>query len=1532
MSGDTFKRDMIPTITIEYIEEVIYQNNIDIQDSYSKIANFGNSITTEQITTNNVINNGNLQTSSINVNNGKFTANDTTGNIISGSIDAQNISSNVKISSSDISTSQFPSINNSFQQIYDNFQIKNLAIDNLQTDLLDLTDVVSDNTADIAFLGTEVNTQNVISNTINNTDVNTNSLSINNNLNVDSNGNTNIVGSLNVDGNTNMGKLNLTGNLSGTNSNFNNFSSNGITTNNITIGNNSSVNNIITNNVNIITPVMTNIFANSDLTSGGANLNNVITQDFTVSGNVNLNNNLSVSKSTQLNGLLLLPLYSSNDLINLPNPQNGMIIFNTTTRSVFSYQNDNWTSVTGDVEAISAYIPNQLEVDQIVNNNDLEVLGNTIMETVYINQNVITNTTQINGIFMIDANDTIIDPLTGNTNIGGSINIENNTTINNLNAQNTTFNELLVLTNQTVNNNVNVGNNLTILGQTQKANVHIIKTLTITGSNNLIPPLTITTGGVGFEILKITDTDNNKKFIVNNNCILLTDGNVNLLNGLLVSGTTNLQNLNTTNMILSGTLNISGNSNMVTLNVNNITISGLTIFNNLIILQDLITNNFNVSLLNATYLNILNKIVLPSYTTIDMENLTASNGMIIYNTNTNSIYVYQNNSWISISGQLTGTNITFNNGITTNNLTSNILTTTTLNLTNGIINSISVNGTTNMNNITVSGNGTFTGIVLNNGIIINNSTTSTTINTINAVNSTLSGNLSVGSLNVSNNTAFNTFNSINSQNINVGSQNIVNKISGGNIRFNTLTYNSSTPTSGTVFDASLATTSMIVPKGNDLQKPTVNEGLFRYNTSSKLFEGVYELPAIWKSFSGFAPIITNPQLSDQIYFDGTNWVNGVYVQAPSISSFTNNSAITTSSFTTYNYNLVFTRTNWQLYDSTGTILIFDTGVLNSTTLNYDFTNYVNGLVNTNYKLRLRFGGQSTYNSLSPWSSFFNGVSTYYINIPSITSFTNNRAIASSFSSYISGLTLGNSKWRLYNSSGTTIIYESGSGGDGAITQFDFTNYVNGLTPTTYNISVSYRGNNATYGYSNWSPLYSAISSLFITTPTITPPTTKSVTASALSSYISGLTLYSSDWQIYNLAGTTLILSVTQISSSTTYDFSSYIGVGNTLIPAETYKVTVRYTGRSGVNSYNSNWATQVNWKIPSIEFSPTSGSTINTSYYRRTYEQYIYITASGTVSVSISNLPYGLSYSTSYNSNTTTVLINNYSLNPVSSYASRWITITATDTSNFSSSASYLMYEYFYISDLSIYIPNNYSTALEVSSGGFRGVSFSSDIRCYVYKVVDGSGSVFIMSSDSNYPFSNYSISSGGFGYSLNSSTGELTKPTYDNGNFTGMTLNAQYNGISISPRQIYMLGYGTGFGVPEIEIGIQDPNSGTIIYNPISLATNSIVLSYSNNTVSSNFFFVRSTTSFGVISRRYYIRLDNGDIYSSDLLSVLYLTDGSTSGIIALSNTEKAFRLINNQASSFMRSRNGSLTTYLEFFDSLYRLTTISISIYIIF
>lgn len=213
-------------------------------------------------------------------------------------------------------------------------------------------------------------------------DLETKSLLVNKDTKITGNGEIN--GSLKLDGSLTsnnynidaIGNMSLSGDIKSNNINCNNIDSQGKLRlfGNIIVNTNKFLVDSITGNTNIYgslnagSTTVLNLTSSGDISSNGSisingNINvgsnkvsiNGLNGNTQITGNLNSGNttvaslvsngNVSISGSTLLSKTLLLGCYTTNQMQNITNPINGMIIFNTTTKSVHAYQNNKWTDI-----------------------------------------------------------------------------------------------------------------------------------------------------------------------------------------------------------------------------------------------------------------------------------------------------------------------------------------------------------------------------------------------------------------------------------------------------------------------------------------------------------------------------------------------------------------------------------------------------------------------------------------------------------------------------------------------------------------------------------------------------------------------------------------------------------------------------------------------------------------------------------------------------------------------------------------------------------------------------------------------------------------------------------------------------------------------------------------------------------------------------------------------------------------------------------------------------------------------------------
>jgi hypothetical protein len=275
-----------------------------------------------------------------------------------------------------------------------------------------------------------------------------------------------------------------------------------------------------------------------------------------------------------------------------------------------------------------------------------------------------------------------------------------------------------------------------------------------------------------------------------------------------------------------------------------------------------------------------------------------------------------------------------------------------------------------------------------------------------------------------------------------------------------------------VLDASSSTGSILLPKGSSSQRPSPPmPAMTRYNTTLNTVE--WYTPSGWSSSSGFSPIITDPVAGQLLYYNGTTWVNGLPVNPPDISAdFRDNIASATPFVSFLNIPPDLRTAEWQIWThppGTTSTLVFSSGQIPYTNT-YDFNPAVSVTSATLYNVRVRYGvlGQG----LSSWSDFQTVMSTPVITTPTITNIPDGNAVATTFETTVSGLTVNYARWQLYDSS-NTLVYDSLATA-GPSNTFDYKTHVT-LTPDeTYSARMLYVPDSTIYPPSAWSPQISFV--------------------------------------------------------------------------------------------------------------------------------------------------------------------------------------------------------------------------------------------------------------------------------------------------------------------------------------------------------------------------------------------------------------------------------------------------------------------------
>lgn len=118
----------------------------------------------------------------------------------------------------------------------------------------------------------------------------------------------------------------------------------------------------------------------------------------------------------------------------------------------------------------------------------------------------------------------------------------------------------------------------------------------------------------------------------------------------------------------------------------------------------------------------------------------------------------------------------------------------------------------------------------------------------------------------------------------------------------------------------------------------------------------------WGALGGgsFNPTISNLTTGDTLYYNGSNWVNGYFVDTPTCTA--NYKTLSATAFSSP-YNLTSQYVQYQIYDSAGTSLLYDSGDLSSGST-YTQSALSQG---TTYKGQAR-NKASRANSISNWST------------------------------------------------------------------------------------------------------------------------------------------------------------------------------------------------------------------------------------------------------------------------------------------------------------------------------------------------------------------------------------------------------------------------------------------------------------------------------------------------------------------------------------------------------------------------------------
>jgi len=275
----------------------------------------------------------------------------------------------------------------------------------------------------------------------------------------------------------------------------------------------------------------------------------------------------------------------------------------------------------------------------------------------------------------------------------------------------------------------------------------------------------------------------------------------------------------------------------------------------------------------------------------------------------------------------------------------------------------------------------------------------------------------------------------------------------------------------------------IVPIGTTEQRPTPQDGMIRYNQTTGKYEGYSTIGGnIWSDFcANFDPLIINPVEGQTVYYNGTNWVNGIFIETPTINqTFTNNIA-TSSPFTSY-VNLHNITSVWELWSDPLQSQPITTQTLTTDITTFNANLYVSKSVSTHYFLRVKY--LSEFGGSSEWSDYQVVVSTPVIITPYINTIDSNgdaSAEPNPFQSTVLGLSIASSSWQLFTTSTAVnpIV-------DQTITSnfysFQYSTQTTLQQGQTYYARVRYNSDNSQFGNSAWSGLSSFVHQGFTFNP------------------------------------------------------------------------------------------------------------------------------------------------------------------------------------------------------------------------------------------------------------------------------------------------------------------------------------------------------------------------------------------------------------------------------------------------------------------
>ena len=313
----------------------------------------------------------------------------------------------------------------------------------------------------------------------------------------------------------------------------------------------------------------------------------------------------------------LPPRMTTIERTNIATPSQGLTVYDTTENKLYIYDSLTWTAVGSGISGLTQfYLP-------------VATSSNTISDSIIYqsSNNIGIGITNPSALLHVSGTTVLLD-----STIQTTLTVSGNSIFNDSIIGNT----LTVSGTSNFNNSI-IGNTLTVSGNSNINTMLINNTLNVSGTSNLNDSII---GGT----LNVNNTSYLKSTIVNGTLTVSSICDLqHIINQgtLYVSGSTNLNNCT-----VNSNLTVLNNSNLNTVTIRStLNVSSISIFNNSVGIGTNLPNSNALLDLSSTTKGFLP----PRMTTTERTNIsTPTQGLTVYDTTENKLYIYDSLSWTAV--------------------------------------------------------------------------------------------------------------------------------------------------------------------------------------------------------------------------------------------------------------------------------------------------------------------------------------------------------------------------------------------------------------------------------------------------------------------------------------------------------------------------------------------------------------------------------------------------------------------------------------------------------------------------------------------------------------------------------------------------------------------------------------------------------------------------------------------------------------------------------------------------------------------